>query len=34
VDDRLADDEEDEEVFPRTAKLPRIMKDKKYAFIS
>lgn len=34
VDDKLADDEEDEEVFPRTAKLPRIMKDKKYAFIS
>lgn len=34
VDDKLADDEEDEEVFPRTAELPRILKDKKYAFIS
>ena len=34
VDDKLDDDEEVEEIFPRTSALPGILKDKKYAFIS
>ena len=34
VDDKLDDDEEVEEIFPRMSALPGIMKDKKYAFIS
>ena len=34
VDDKLDDEEEVEEVFPRMSKLPGVMKDKKYAFMS
>lgn len=34
VDDKLDEDEEVEEIFPRTSALPGILKDKKYAFIS
>ena len=34
VDDKLDDDEEVEEIFPRMSALPGILKDKKYAFIS
>ena len=34
VDDKLDDDEEVEENFPRMSALPGVMKDKKYAFIS
>lgn len=34
VDDKLDDDEEVEEIFPRMSVLPGVMKDKKYAFIS
>ena len=34
VDDKLDEDEEVEEIFPRMSKLPGVMRDKKYAFIS
>jgi hypothetical protein len=34
VDDKLDDDEEVKEIFPRMSALPGILKDKKYAFIS
>ena len=34
VDDKLDDEDEVEEVFPRMSKLPGVMKDKKYAFMS